>query len=282
MGNQNNNLFIGWRDNQAWGNHFNGYLSDIRITRRAVYTAEFNPPILPLQVDSNTIMLLNFTNYKIMDYTGNYNLLPRGTMSTTSVVKNNRSSMRFNGYDHMQFLPVIPDYSRYRAGLMTLNSQFTVETWIYITSFNSGQDSSGFWNIIYGGTDNGSDSNAWFFGFNQNGRPAWYNVSDASINYTSYVLPLNTWFHLAWVSVYSSAAASSSISLYINGQLQPLYQSTSTSYITGQANQEFRPGIGMDRGRGFWSGYLEDLRVTQGIARYTQNFVPPDGPLPKG
>ena len=86
MGNQNNNLFIGWRNNQAWGNHFNGYLSDVRITRRAVYTAEFTPPTLPLLAEPDTILLLNFTNYKIIDYTGNYNLLPRGTISTTGDV----------------------------------------------------------------------------------------------------------------------------------------------------------------------------------------------------
>lgn len=175
----------------------------------------------------------------------------------------------------------IPDYSRYRQGLFNNNSQFTVEVWIYITAYNSGQDSSGFWNVIYSDSDNGSDGNAWFFGFDQNGRPAWYHAG-GSVHNISYALPLNVWFHLAWVSVYSSTLANSYVSTYVNGQLQPLYQTTSTSFAISQATQEFRPGVGMDRGRGFWSGYVEDLRVTQGIARYTRNFIPPSEPLPKG
>ena len=273
-------LWIGYEDQQPFNTHFTGYLCDLRITRRAVYTGNFNPPILPLTRDADTMLLLNFTNYKIIDYTGNTTVIPRGTMSTANVVKNNNSSMRFNGYDHMQFLSP-KEYTRYTSGLYNVRSQFTVECWIYITAYNSGQDSSGFWNVIYSDSDNGSDGIAWFFGFAEDGRPAWYYAGD-NVHKMSYVLPLNAWFHLAWVSAYSSTLSNSYVSTYVNGQLQPIYQTTSTSYVIGQATLEFRPNMGMDRGRGFWSGYVEDLRVTQGIARYTGNFIPPAGPLPKG
>jgi hypothetical protein len=276
------NIVVGYQINNKFAYHFCGYISDLHVTRRAVYTGNFTPPVLPIRPDANTALLLNFTNYKIIDYTGNFSVLPLGSMSTTDVVKYNSSSLRFNGYDHIKLFTTI-NYNKY-SGMVFQNGLFTVESWVFVTSYNSGPDSAGFFNIIYGDTDVGSDGLAWAFGFDSNGRPFWYNAGTSGTYRISYILPLNIWFHLAWVGNYNSAVNNSYVSIYINGQLQPYYQSTSTSQLLGSLtpNLDYRPMVGSDRGRGFWSGYLEDLRVTKGVARYTQNFIPPSGPLPKG
>jgi hypothetical protein len=38
--------------------------------------------------------------------------------------------------------------------------------------------------------------------------------------------------------------------------------------------------IGSLDGQQYWPGYLDDVRITRGVARYTSNFVPPTRPFP--
>lgn len=37
--------------------------------------------------------------------------------------------------------------------------------------------------------------------------------------------------------------------------------------------------IGGYGGSQTWNGYMEDVRITQGLARYTENFTPPTAAL---
>ena len=64
--------------------------------------------------------------------------------------------------------------------------------------------------------------------------------------------------------------------MYVNGNLEsgPINQAITgiPSYLT----------IGRHDGTnsiGDWTGYIQDLRVTRGHARYTSNFTPPTGSL---
>jgi hypothetical protein len=71
----------------------------------------------------------------------------------------------------------------------------------------------------------------------------------------------------------------SSLSIFINGTLKGSFNIGSASIYGGNPSY---PGllIGRDPNTsGFYSGYIDDFRITKGIARWTSNFTPPTDPL---
>jgi Concanavalin A-like lectin/glucanases superfamily len=86
---------------------------------------------------------------------------------------------------------------------------------------------------------------------------------------TDYIIPANTWTHLAFVRngntftvfVNGNSAASGIASGTIPSNSQP--------FVIGSTSSA-NPGVNG------YAGYIDDLRVTKGIARYTANFTPPD------
>jgi hypothetical protein len=78
--------------------------------------------------------------------------------------------------------------------------------------------------------------------------------------------PSNTWYHFAF------SRSGSTGRLFVNGQ-QALSFSTSVNatgglwWIGGITNNH-------------WQGYMDDFRLTKGVARYTSNFTPPTAPFP--
>jgi hypothetical protein len=77
------------------------------------------------------------------------------------------------------------------------------------------------------------------------------------------------WYHLALVR------QSSSITLYVDGVAQGASVGDSTNYLNNGLN------IGLYFSSSFtFNGYMDEIRVTKGIARYTANFTPPTAPFP--
>jgi len=83
---------------------------------------------------------------------------------------------------------------------------------------------------------------------------------------SSYVVPLNQWTHLAAVR------SSGTVTLYVNG-----VSVSSASNTTNFTDTSRNPSIGgypWDTGSNFY-GYIQDVRVYKGVAKYTGNFNPP-------
>jgi hypothetical protein len=89
--------------------------------------------------------------------------------------------------------------------------------------------------------------------------------STASINY-------NQWVHLAVVR------SGSTITLYVDGVNSG--QVTSAANLIGSNGSLWIGSIGDNLGNGEINGYIDDLRITKGVARYTANFTPPTAPFP--
>jgi len=84
-------------------------------------------------------------------------------------------------------------------------------------------------------------------------------------------MSVNTWYHVA------AAQSSTTIKLYVGG----VEAGSGTRTKTVASRTVGYPGTA--RGGGVlrsMNGYLQDLRITKGVARYTANFAVPAGPLP--
>ena len=80
----------------------------------------------------------------------------------------------------------------------------------------------------------------------------------------------NTWYHTALV------LSGSTLTYYLNGVADGSF----TGVTVGNASTT-NPQIGQaNTGSEMYNGYIDDLRVTRGVARYTTNFTPPTAPLP--
>ena len=64
--------------------------------------------------------------------------------------------------------------------------------------------------------------------------------------------------------------------LYVNGTQEG---STTTSNGAFKTNEPVRIGGGVG-GADFYTGFIDEVRISKGIARYTANFTPPDAPFP--
>jgi hypothetical protein len=84
-------------------------------------------------------------------------------------------------------------------------------------------------------------------------------------------IPSSTWFHLAVCRLSSSAF------VFINGSQVGSSQANSQNF----AQAELVIGYDGDKVSFPFNGYIDDLRVTKGVARYTSNFTPPTAPFPE-
>ena len=80
------------------------------------------------------------------------------------------------------------------------------------------------------------------------------------------------WYHFA------QTKSGSSTRLFVAGT-QFGSTSTTVSYPTG-SNMKFAVGEEDTTPHFFFPGYIDDVRVTKGVARYTSNFTPPVSPFP--
>jgi hypothetical protein len=140
------------------------------------------------------------------------------------------------------------------------SGDFTIEAWLYRTASGAASDSG----IVSRGAP--TTLNGFVFGYTS------ANVLVFNFNYSGSivtgvtVIPANTWTHVA------VSRNGNTFRLFVNGVLDAT--ATSTNSQTTNAGDIFYVGrSGYDSGR-IVTGYLDDVRITKGIARYTSNFTP--------
>jgi hypothetical protein len=232
--------------------YFNGYISGFRfVNGSAVHTSTFPIPTSPPTNISGTSLLLNFTNAGMYDAATKNNLIGVGdTKVSTAQAKFGSASVVFDGVgDSLSIL------SNTVFGFESGN--YTVEMWINSSSYsayktlfsNRVNNATGF--AVYT-----APGNAVAFATNS-------NVTLASGS----VLSTNTWIHIACVR------NNGTVTLYVNG--------TSVGSVSDSRTYASSAGVVIgDEAIYPFDGYMQDVRVTKGVARYTSNFTPPTASFP--
>jgi hypothetical protein len=267
--NNGNNLFVGATGTTTTGTSqlpITGYLSNVRIVKGTAVTPPAGGPTAPLTAITNTSLLCNFTNAGILDSTAKNNLETVGNAQIdTSVKKFGTGSMKFDGTgDYLKF----PDAINFNVG-----EDFTVEAWLYMTDAGTYtpriQKYASTTEIAVFAVQKSGTVYAVFSSAVLNG-----GIAATSDDATS-TISGQTWNHVAWVR------SSGTLTFYINGSAsgtvslstyksQPLTLVGITNYSAGGA-----PGLYFP-----FNGYIDDLRITKGVARYTANFTAPTKEFP--
>jgi hypothetical protein len=194
------------------------------------------------------------------------NVTPSGNAQiSTAQFKWGGSSALFDGSgDYLS----IPYSSAFDFG----NSNFTIECWLYRTGANA--NSSRIWNSggdFYGQVEISLDPSGTLGSYGTTQGAAWDAWSNGSIG----AIPLNTWTHIALVRNGGTVRA------YINGIGTTLTSSLGSSALANGSGASSIRTIGGQPGTDRpYSGYIDDFRVTKGVARYSNNFTPPQQQLP--
>jgi hypothetical protein len=235
---------------------YGGYMSDFRFVKGpALYTSSFVPPAAPLEPITNTTLLVNGTAAAVRDASRGNNLETVGDAKlSTSVVKYGNTSMAFDGTG---------DYLKTNATPIG-SGDFTVEFWVYPL-----QRTNNSFPGLFDCRSSGSDTNGFGLYFEGGGSGALIlRIGGSNNTISSSLVPIGSWTHVA------VSRQSGTLKLYINGTSVVSVSNTTdysrTVHYLGATFDAYTANV-----------YMNDFRVTKGVARYTANFTPPTAALKK-
>ena len=180
---------------------------------------------------------------------------------STAQSKFGGSSLKFDGNgDYLS----IPDDDSLELG----TSDFTIEGFVYVVSDGIMFSKDTNIGVNYGNLQVtcSSSGNINFYCNPNSGN------STGLVLLSSTSSGLNTWTHFA------TTRSGNSWYLFYNGVLEDTATS-SVGFRTSTAPLYVGCRLTSNSPSDFFNGYIDDLRITKGVARYTSNFTPP-GPLP--
>ena len=239
---------------------FNGYISDVRIIPgTALYNGNFVPSNAPLTAIKNTSLLLNGTGAGIYDSSelNNFETFGDAKLSITTVKFSGSTSVYFDGNGDYLRAPASRSFD-FSTG------DWTIELWVYFNSV-------------------ANTPHIWQYGANSSSRANLYLASSKLTVYSGSIqvtgattVATGQWYHVAVTYV----ASSTTTRLFLNGT-QDGINTTYSGYPKNAADIAFMVGYQAYAGAAgdYFSGYISDLRITKGVARYTSNFTPPTEPF---
>ena len=258
--NQTETLYVG-ADRSAT-TVMNGYISNLRYVNGTAETITI--PTAPLTAITNTQLLLNGTNAGIFDNASKNDLETVGNAQvSTSVTKFGTGSVYIPAGGALANYVTTPNSPQFDLG----TGDFTIEFW-----YNAGTNVANT-GVLSKGWGGGGFAPFLFYHtgtalqfYSSSNNSSWDIVSAANIISS---VSTNTWYHVA------VTRQGSSIRTFSNGTLISTTTSsakllTNTSPVTMNYHTALSQG----------TTYIDDLRITKGVARYTANFTPPTAAFP--
>ena len=190
--------------------------------------------------------------------------------TTTSDLSNTNATVTFNGNSQIStaqskfggsslyFDGTAGDNVTLPAGsAYQFDADFTIEMWFYMNALNT-------YSLLYssyGSAATGALELQIRSGISYKIR-AWYNSNSAFDSNTS--ISTGQWYHFALTR------SGTTVTYWLNGT------SDGTMTLSGQMGRDDQTiKIGADGSSYTFNGYIDDMRVTNGVARYTSTFTPP-------
>ena len=243
--------------------YFTGHQSDIRIVKgTAVYTSAFTPPTSPVSAVTNTSVLLPFDDAAIIDksQSARHVALFGDVKSSTTQSKYLSSSIYFDGTG---------DYIRLEnQGLSNFGTlPFTAEGWFYLTATPAN------YMTIAQSRNMSSSTTGWAMVISAS--DLYFDVN-GSIGAKGSAVSTNTWYH--WAVARDS---SNNLRVFLDGTQQgstvtSTHDFTLDIFWLGAKYNVFESGGDVVH---YFPGYMSDVRMTKGYARYTANFTAPTAAL---
>ena len=240
---------------------YTGYITDLHVVKgTALYPSAFTPPTTPITPVANTTLLLGATSANasgIIDETMMSSIDVLGAArASTSQKKFGNSAIYFNGTGDILRLQNNGN-QQFTFG----NSDFTIDGWLYTSTVAAGFRTICTTRLTSAATD------TFRFSFGLRAAALEFYAGSAAV-ISSGTVTGNTWTHFA------ATRSSGSLRLFLNGT-QVGSTTAFTNYLA--SDQQLTVG-GTAALQDLWNGYLDELRVTKGYARYVANFTAPTSP----
>lgn len=232
-------------------NSMTGFISGFRlVVGTGLYTSTFTPATIPTNV-TNTRMLLLFQNIGIADMaTKNQLVLIGNARRSSSSFKYGSFALELPGTSYVQVAN-----NTLNTHLMMGTGDFTHEGWIQYTGGSGPR-------VVY---RLGLLGTAYFQVYLNGSNQLAVDVNGLTILTRSTALTINQWYHFA------SVRASGTYYFFVDGVL--VGTSTTNGGLNGTVGK-LNIGCGVDASE-YWVGFIDDFRLTKGVARYTSGFTPP-------
>jgi len=254
-------------------------MDDLRVSKGvARYTGNFIPPTTPhftAQAGdpywNNVVLGCHFNNGE----TPTFKAVAAGkTLTANGNVAIVSTQSKFGGYsayfdgngDYLKVADSVP------ADLQLGSGDFTIDFWVYTLG-------TGIYSVV-GNLRNNTGTTHYFVMLNSTylgQSTVMFNGGGTNYRFGTSVLSANAWHHVAVTRV------GSLLRCFIDGT--ELGSAQTISNFSGDTTVQYLIGASVDVPGSsytyYLNGYLDDLRVTRGVARWASNFTPPAAAFPE-